>query len=54
MDLEILRLREVPQRQKYDITYMWYLKKKKKATNELTYTTEMVANVENKLTVGRG
>ena len=29
-------------------------KKKKRATNELTYTTEMVANVENKLTVGRG
>ena len=37
----------------YDIAYMWNLKKKKKGgTNELTYKTEVVTDVENKLLPG--
>ena len=39
MDLEIIMLREVSQRQiSYDIAYMWNLKKND--TNELIYKTE--------------
>ena len=39
MDLEIIILTEVSQRQMYDITYMWNLKKND--TNELTYKIEI-------------
>ena len=42
MDLESVILSQVSQseKDKYDITYMWNLKKKKKGINELIYTTE--------------
>ena len=41
MDLETVILSEVSQieRERYDITYMWNLKKK--GTNELIYKTEV-------------
>ena len=38
MDLEVIILSEVRQRQLYDITYMWNLKN---STNELIYKTEI-------------
>ena len=41
MDLEVITLREVRERQTtYVITYMWKLKKKKD-TNELIFRTEI-------------
>ena len=42
MDLESVILSQVSQseKDKYDTTYMWNLKKKKKGINELIYTTE--------------
>ena len=53
MDLEIIMLSEVRERQiVYDITFMWNLKKKK-STNELIYKAETVREVENKLMVSR-
>ena len=51
MDLEIMILSELSQRQISYIIYMWNLKK---GTNELTYKTERVTDVENKLMVTRG
>lgn len=53
MDLEIIMLSEVRERQiVYDITFMQNLKKKK-STNELIYKAETVREVENKLMVSR-
>ena len=42
MDLEIIILNEISEteKDKYDITYVWNLKKKKNETNELIYKTE--------------
>ena len=51
MDLEIMILSQLSQRQISYIIYMWNLKK---GTNELTYKTERVTDVENKLMVTRG
>ena len=45
MDLEIVILSEVRERQiSYDITYMWNLKKKN-GTNELIYKTEIESQI---------
>ena len=38
------------EKDRYHITYMWNVKKKK-YTNELTYETEIVTDTENKLMV---
>ena len=42
MDIEIIILNEVTQteKDKYDVTYTWNLKRKKKDTNYLLYKTE--------------
>ena len=41
------------EKDRYHITYMWNVKKKK-YTNELTYETEIVTDTENKLRVTMG
>ena len=53
MQLEILILSEVERKRQipYDITYMWNLKY---ATNEPSYKTERLTDIENRLVVARG
>ena len=51
-DLEIVTLNEVRQRQIYDITYMWNLKKIKRYKS--TYLKNRVTDVENKFMVTKG
>ena len=43
MDLEIIILSEVRERQIYDIAYMWNLKR---GTNELIYKTEIESQMQ--------
>ena len=51
MDLEIIILSEVSQRQILFIVYMWNIKNN---TNESIYKTETDSDIENKLMVNKG
>ena len=54
MNLEIIILREVSQKEKelpYGIIYMWNLKYD---TNQLIYETNRIKDIENKLVVAKG
>ena len=51
MNLEIILLSEVSQKDIYDITYTW---NQKKDTDELIYRTNRLTDIENKFVVSMG
>ena len=53
LDVEMILLSEVRQRQRYGVTYMWNLKKKND-TKELIYKTEIDSDIENKFVGTKG
>ena len=51
MDLEIIIVNEVSQKDKYDITYMWTINYD---TNELIYETEADSQAEIRTVIAKG